>query len=78
MDATTKLNIARTKERIAILRNLIGTLKPKGAGVSEHRRMLAAEERYLASGCAPPQARKPLARTGGTASGWIIPPGSKR
>jgi hypothetical protein len=54
MDLTKKLNIARTEQRIAILRNLISTLGAKGHDVFEHRRMLAAEERYLASGCAPP------------------------
>ena len=48
-------NIARTEQRIAILRNLIATLGAKGHDVSEHKRMLEAEERYLASGCAPPQ-----------------------
>jgi hypothetical protein len=54
MDPITALNIARTEQRIAVLRNLIGTLERKGADVSEHRRMLAAVELYLARGCAPP------------------------
>jgi hypothetical protein len=54
MDLTTKLNIASTEARIAILRHLITTLGAKGHDVSEHRRMLATEERYLASGWAPP------------------------
>jgi hypothetical protein len=50
MDLTTKLNIARTEQRIAIR-----DVTPKDVDVSEHRRMLSAEKRYLASGCAPPQ-----------------------
>jgi hypothetical protein len=60
MDLTTKLNIARTEQRIALLRNLIATLASRGKDVSEHRRMLAAEERYLASGCAPPETPETL------------------
>jgi hypothetical protein len=62
MDITKKLNIARTEQRIAILRNLIATLGAKGHDVSEHRRMLAAEERYLASGCAPRSTHAPGGR----------------
>jgi hypothetical protein len=77
MDLTTKLNIARTEQRIAILRNLIVVAERKGRDTSEHRRMLEAEERYLVSGCPPPQSSKPLADGSGTTSGWIMPPGQK-
>ena len=73
MDSITALNIAQTEERIAILRNLIATLGRKGIDVSEHRRLLAAEERYLASGCEAP-APEPAANAEGTAAGWVMPP----
>jgi hypothetical protein len=45
MDPITAHNIARTEQRIAVLRHLIETLEPKGKDVSEHRRMLEAAER---------------------------------
>jgi hypothetical protein len=77
MDLTTKLNIALTEQRIALLRNLIATLASKGKDVSEHRRMLAAEERYVASGCAPPETPELSASTTGTTAGYIMPPGAK-
>lgn len=76
-DLTTKLNIARTEQRIAILRNLISTLEANGKDVSEHRRMLTAEERYHTSGCAPPEGPQPAVKTTGSAAGYIMPPGSK-
>lgn len=73
-DLTAQLNIARTERRIAILCNLIEKLGAKGKAVSEHRRMLAAEERCLASGCAPPETPEAAASTTGTAVGYITPP----
>jgi hypothetical protein len=75
VELTRKLHIARTKQRIAIL--LIETLRRKSKDVSEHRRVLAAEERFLASGLAPPQMPGSHTRTEGTALGYIMPPGAK-
>jgi hypothetical protein len=77
MDLTTKLNTARTKQRIAIHKTVIATVERKGGDASGYRRQFEADERYLASGCAPPNAPEPHTRTGGTAVGYIIPPGAK-
>jgi hypothetical protein len=77
MDLTTKLNIARTRQRIAIHKTVIATVERKGGDASEYRRQLEADERYLASGCAPPQAPAPNTLTEGTAVGYILPPGAK-
>jgi hypothetical protein len=60
MDPITALNIAQTKERIALLHNLISQLSRKGHDVSEHRGLLAMEEAYLARGCTP-RGQKPEA-----------------
>jgi hypothetical protein len=35
-------------------KTVIATIERKGGDASEYRRQLEAEERYLASGCAPP------------------------
>jgi hypothetical protein len=43
-DPIRALNIAQTEEPIAVLRDLIETLEPKGHDVSQHRAMLEAEE----------------------------------
>jgi hypothetical protein len=77
MDLITARNILETEERIAVLRNLIATLEPKGIDVSEHCRLLAAEERYLASGCEAPAHDAAAKNVEGKAAGWIMPPGSK-
>jgi hypothetical protein len=80
MDRTKQKLISYTEQRVALLRNLIEKLSARGRDVSEHRRMLQAEERYLASGCAPPPDRlEPAARrTTGISVGYIMPPGAKK
>jgi hypothetical protein len=77
MDLATKINIARTRQRIAIHKTVSATVERKGGDASEYRRQLEADERYLASGCAPPQAQEPRTRAEGTAVGYIMPPGAK-
>jgi hypothetical protein len=78
MDLTTKLNIARAEQRIAILRNLIATLGAKGLDVSKHQRLLVAGERYLASGCAPPRSPEGLVSDRPTSAvGYTTPPGTR-
>jgi hypothetical protein len=72
-----KLNIARTRERIAIQKTVIATIERKGGDASEYRRQLEVDERYLASGCAPPQPPETHTRTGGSAAAYIMPPGAK-
>lgn len=75
VDPLAALAIARTKERIALLKNLIATQETKGLDVSKHKAMLADEERYLANGCLPrgytPEPHQPP--TQGVAVPYIMP-----
>jgi hypothetical protein len=77
MDKTRAAVIRRTQQHIAILNTVITTKLRKGGDASEEIARLAAEERYLASGCAPPREPEPHTRTEGTAVGYIPPPSAK-
>jgi hypothetical protein len=68
-----KLNIAHTRQRIATLPSAD---KRKDGDASESRQ-LEADERYLASGCAPFQIRELHTCAEGTTVGYIMPPGAK-
>jgi hypothetical protein len=77
MDSARTALIRHTKQRIAISKTVIATVERKGGDASEYRRQLDADERFLASGCAPPQTSAAHTRSDGTAVGYIMPPGAK-
>ena len=77
MDQARSALIRQTEQRIAISRAVIATVERKGGDAAEYRRQLEADERFLASGCAPPEAPEAYARQEGTSVGYIMPPGSK-
>jgi hypothetical protein len=77
MDRGRTALIRQTEQRIAVHKTVIATIERKGGDASEYRRQFEADERYLASGCAPPQAPEAHTRTEGGAAGYIMPPGSR-
>jgi hypothetical protein len=69
MDQARAALIRQKKQRIAVHKTVIATIERKCGDASQYRRQLEADERYLASGCAPPKAPETHTRVEGSAVG---------